>query len=271
MTRGTWESDAYEHLRAVRVEGDVALLTLDLPGRRNAMSDAMTASWVRAVSGIAGDPSVRCVVVTGEGTAFSSGGDLSWIGAEGGAGVDALRQRMRDFYEAWLCVESLEVPTIAAVNGAAVGAGLALALACDLRFVAETARLAVPFTRLGLAPGMLTTWSLPAVVGPAVARDLLLTGRTVEGPEALALGLASRVLPAGEVLPQALRAARDVAASAPVATRLTKLALAGGGHGDRAQALRWESLAQAVTLATDDLQEGLAAAREHRPPRFGRP
>src|SRR5256885_878175 len=118
----------------------------------------------------------------------------------------------------------LEVPTVAAVSGPAVGAGFALALACDLRFVAEDARLSVPFTRLGMHPGMLTTWSLPRVAGVAVARDLLLTGRAIDGVEAVRLGIAGRALPAGEVLAVALQTPRGIPANAPVATRLTELA-----------------------------------------------
>ena len=137
------------------------------------------------------------------------------------------------FYRDWLCIADLEVPTVAAVSGAAVGAGLALALACDLRFVAEDARLSVPFTRLGMHPGMLTTWSLPRVAGVAVARDLLLTGRGVDGVEAVRLGIASRALPSGEVLAVALERPGASPRTPLIATRLTKLALAGEGHADR--------------------------------------
>ncbi len=264
----TWWDDTYEHLRAARDDDGVALLTLALPDRRNMMSEAMTASWRRAVAGVATDGGVRCVVVTGAGRAFSSGGDLAWIAAEPDADVEHLRRRMAAFYRDWSALLALEVPTVAAVNGAAVGAGLALALTCDLRVVALDAPLSVPFTRLGLHPGMLTTWSLPRLAGPAVARDLLLTGRVVDGVEAVRLGLASRAVPADRVLDEALGAARSIAAAAPVATRLTKIALAGEGHADAAAALRWEALAQAVTLTSEDLQEGVAAARERRPPRF---
>jgi enoyl-CoA hydratase/carnithine racemase len=246
----------------------VVLVTLDLPDRRNMMSAAMTASWGRAMAELRADPSVRAVVVTGAGSAFCSGGDLSWIGAEPDAGVGDLRARMLAFYRTWLSVRGLEVPTIAAVNGPAVGAGLAVALACDIRYAAEDARLGAPFTALGMHPGMATTWLLPEVAGPAVARDLLLTGRMVTGAEAVGLGLVSRAVPVAEVLPAALEAAAAVAATAPVASRLTKAALAGGGHASFEAALEWEGLAQAVTLATADLQEGLAAARERRAPRF---
>jgi enoyl-CoA hydratase len=263
-----WWEAPYEHLRVRREDDGVAVLVLDLPQRRNMMSEAMTASWRRAVAGIERDRGVRCVVVTGAGEGFCSGGDLSLIGGEPDAPVERLRTRMDAFYRDWLSITRLEVPTVAAVTGPAIGAGLALALACDLRVVAEDARLSAPFTRLGMHPGMLATWSLPRVAGPAVARDLLLTGRSIDGVDAVRLGLASRALPAGEVLAAALEIARGIAANAPVATRLTKLALAGEGHADHDAAIRWEALAQAVTLASTDLQEGLAAQREGRPPRF---
>jgi enoyl-CoA hydratase len=246
----------------------VVVVTLDLPERRNMMSAAMTASWGRVMADLREDRSVRAVVVTGAGSAFCSGGDLSWIGAEPDASVDDLRDRMMRFYRTWLSVRDLEVPTIAAVNGAAVGAGLAVALACDLRYAAEDARLGVPFTALGMHPGMATTWLLPEVAGLAVARDLLLTGRMVTGAEAAALGLVNRAVPAGQVLDEALSVAAAVAATAPVASRLTKRALASGGHASFEAALEWEALAQPVTLATEDLQEGLRAQRDRRPPRF---
>jgi enoyl-CoA hydratase len=214
------------------------------------------------------DRSVRAVVVTGEGSAFCSGGDVSWIGSEPGAAVDRLRERMLPFYRTWLSVRDLEVPTIAAVNGAAIGAGMALALACDLRYAAEDARLGVPFTALGMHPGMASTFLVPEVAGLAVAREMLLTGRIISGAEAAAMGLVNRSLPRADVLAHALAVADTVAAAAPVATRLTKAALAGGGPVTFDAALQWEALAQAVTLATEDLQEGLAAQREKRPPRF---
>ena len=256
------------HLRVERPSDGVALLVLDNPDQRNAMSDAMTEAWSAAVADLAGDPTVRAVVVTGEGSAFCSGGDTSWIASEPDATVDDLRRRMLPFYRAWLGIRSLEVPTIAAVNGAAIGAGLCLGLACDIRYAATSARLGVPFVKLGMHPGMAATWSLPEVVGAAAARDLLLTGRLVGADEALRLGLVSRVIDHATFLDEVLAVAAGVAATAPIATRLTKLALADGGHATYDAALQWEALAQPVTLATEDLQEGIRAAREKRAPAF---
>ena len=166
----------------------------------------MTASWVAAIDDLRDDRSVRAVVVTGEGPAFCSGGDTSWIVSEPDATVDALRTRMVAFYRAWLSIRSLEVPTIAAVNGAAIGAGLCLALACDIRYAARSARLGAPFVRLGMHPGMAATWLLPEAVGLAAARDLLLTGRTVDADEALRLGLVSRVVDDGSFRDEVLGA-----------------------------------------------------------------
>lgn len=256
------------HLRLDRPSAGVAVLTLDNPDMRNAMSEEMTGSWVRAVDELAADRSVRVVVVTGEGSAFCSGGNTSWIASEPDATVDHLRTRMIAFYRAWLSIRRLEVPTIAAVNGAAIGAGLCLALACDLRYAVRGAKLGVPFVKLGMHSGMGGTHLLPEVVGEAHARDLLLTGRVVDADEALRIGLVSRVLEAESFRDEVLEIAAGVAASAPIATRLTTLALRDGGHTDLETALQWEALAQPVTLATADLQEGIAASREKRPPVF---
>jgi enoyl-CoA hydratase/carnithine racemase len=256
------------HLRLERPSEGVVLLRLDNPEMRNAMSDEMTTSWVTAIDELTADRTVRAVVVTGEGSAFCSGGNTSWIASEPDASVDHLRSRMLPFYRAWLSIRRLEVPTIAAVNGHAIGAGLCLALACDIRYAAAGAKLGLPFNKLGMHAGMAGTWLLPDVVGPAHARDLLLTGRVVEADEALRLGLVSRVIDPAAFLDEVLETAAGIAATAPIAARLTKVALADGGHADFESALQWEALAQPMTLATADLQEGIAAAREKRPPRF---
>lgn len=261
------EVERLPDLRVERHPDGVVVLVLDDPARRNAMSAAMTASWERAIDGLVGDKTVRVVVVRGEGSAFCAGGDLGWLVGEPDASVDSLRDRMLPFYRSWLSVRRLEVPTIAALNGPAIGAGLAVGLACDLRYSARGARLGVPFVGLGLHPGMATTHLLPDVVGPAHARDLLLTGRLVADEEALALGLVSRVFEAEGFVDDVLAVARQVAGTAPVASRLTTLALR-AGHADVETALQWEALAQPVTLATADVHEGIAAAQERRRPVF---
>jgi enoyl-CoA hydratase/carnithine racemase len=255
-------------LQVERRDGGVVVLRLSLPDRRNAMTGELTAAWGEAIGSLRGDRTVRCVVVTGEGTAFCSGGDLSWIAESPDLTVDSIRDRMMPFYRTWLSIRDLEAPSIAAVNGHAVGAGLCLALACDLRYAARGAKLSAPFTRLGMHAGMAATWLLPEVVGLPVARELLLTGRAVDADEALRIGLVNGVCDADVLLDEALAVAGQIATTAPVASRLTKAGLRAGGHRTLEDALQYEGLAQATTFATDDLREGLAATRERRQPTF---
>lgn len=266
-TETSTDASSDTHLRVERPSEGVVRLVLDNPEQRNAMSAAMTSAWVETIAGLREDASVRVVVVTGAGSAFCSGGDTSWIASEPDAPVHALRTRMMDFYRAWLSIRSLEVPTIAALNGPAIGAGLCLALACDLRYAAEGAKLGAPFTRLGMNPGMAATYLLPDVVGQATARELLLTGRLVQGEEARELGLVNRVFAAEGFGEAVQEVAASVAAAAPLATRYTTQALR-TPHRDLEACLEWEAFAQPVTLATHDLQEGIAASRERRTPRF---
>jgi enoyl-CoA hydratase len=242
------------------------VLTLALPERRNAMTEELTAAWADAVGGLAGDRSVRAVVVTGGGSAFCAGGDLSWIEA-GGAEVDALRTKMRAFYLTWLSIRDLEVPVVAAVNGPAIGAGLCLALACDLRYASPNARFGAPFAALGMHPGMAASYLLPEAVGLPRAREMLYTGRIYGAEEAVDAGLINGVLPAETLLDDVIATAEKMAGMAPVAMRLTKAALR---HGPRsyAEAIEWEAVAQPITMATADMREGLAAQGERRKPLF---
>lgn len=253
---------------AVRRDGDLVVIELADHDRRNMMSLEMTTAWSRLMAGIAADSDVRALLLTGQGSAFSSGGNTSWIGSDSHEPVPVLRERMLAYYATWLMIRDLPVPTIAAINGPAIGAGAALALACDVRWAGESASMSVPFLRMGLHPGMLSTYLLTEVAGVAAARDLLFTGRRVGAAEMLSLGLVSRVVPDSELAAEALAGAQEVAMGAPVAVQLTKVALRDGGPRDWASATQWEGLAQAVTLASDDLTEGLAALREKRAPRF---
>jgi enoyl-CoA hydratase len=219
------------------------------------------------VASLEGDRSVRCVVVTGAGKAFCAGGDVSWLARS--------RTPHRPTCATGCCPSTgpgcrcgLDVPSIAAVNGAAVGAGGALALSCDIRYAGAAAKFTMPVRQLGMAAGMASTWLLPEVVGLAAARELLLTGRVVDAQEMLRLGLASAVYEDDVLLDTALEHAAQVASGAPVAQRFHKIALADGGHASFEDALRWEALAQPVTLATADLQEGLRARADKRPAVF---
>ena len=251
-----------------RLDNGVVLLRLNLPDRRNAMTDELTEAWQAAIAELQADRDLRAVVVTGEGKAFCAGGELAWLEQSGTMTPDQLRTRMLTFYRAWLGIRTLDVPSIAALNGAAVGAGLAMALACDLRYATPEAGLSMPFTSLGIHPGMASTFLLPEVVGLAVAREMFLTGRVLRGAQALAVGLVNQVFPAESLRAEVLAIACTIATRAPIATRLTRQALADGGHRSFDAALKWESVAQPLTMATEDLVEGIAAARQRRSPVF---
>jgi len=246
----------------------VALVTLNLPQVRNAMTTELTSAWVTAMDKIAGDRSLRVVVVTGAGSAFCSGADLSWLdqGNLSDNTPDRLRDKMLPFYRAWLTPLEISVPVIAAVNGPAVGAGLCLALACDLRYGSPSATFSAPFTQLGTHGGMAVSWLLPEAVGMPRAREMLYTGRVVSAEEALAWGLVSEV--ADDVVGHALEVAETVAQAAPIATRLTKAGLGQASRSGFERALQWEALAQPVTMATADIHKGIEARRQHKTPTF---
>ena len=245
----------------------VRLLTLNRPGVRNAMTAEMTVAWDRALDQVSADRDTRVVVVTGAGSSFCSGADLSWLdqGSDDDVTIDRLRDRMLPFYRSWLRPRQLPFPVLAAVNGATVGAGVCLALACDLRFSATGARFSTPFIFRGTHGGMGATWLLPEAIGVSRAREMLFTGREVPASEACEWGLVTGI--ADDVLAHTLAVADRLAEAAPIAARLTKTGLEQSAAGLEAS-LQWEAMAQPVTMTTDDLHEGIAAFRQNRPPRF---
>ncbi len=257
-------------------EGDVATLTFDDPERRNAMTEAMGRALRERIDALCADDTLRAVVLTGAGSAFSAGGDLDMIESRARAGVEhpggEVRERhrrfMRDFYGLFLAIRDLPCPTVAAIQGHAIGAGFCVALACDLRIAAHEARLGLNFTRLGIHPGMGATWTLPRLVGPARAAELLYTGRIVDGGEAERLGLVNRALPRDEVLDASRRLADEIAACAPQAVRGAKRSLARTATETLDRQLDTEAAEQALNYESHDLLEGITAARERRAPRF---
>lgn len=256
-------------------DGDVVTLTFNDPARLNAMTQAMGESFRAAISELAADASLRALVLTGAGRAFSAGGDFAMIegraaqgAANGPSGRAQIRDGMRAFYQLFLSVREVPCPVIAAINGAAIGAGFCVALACDVRIAASDAKLGLNFTQLGLHPGMGATWTLPRLVGSARAAELLFSGRPLSGEQAAAIGLANRAVAAGEVLPAARALAAEFAAAAPLAVRGVKRALRRSESARLEDQLGFEAEEQAACFETRDVQEGLAAARDRRPPKF---
>jgi enoyl-CoA hydratase len=252
----------------LEVSDGIAVLTLNQPARRNPMSERMGQELAETLGGIESREDVRVLVIRGAGESFCAGGDMALIEANTRREVEARRQIMRAYYDRYLSLLRLPIPTIAAVHGHAVGGGLALALTCDLRYAAEDARLSVNFARLGLHPGMASTLTLPRAIGAARALELFYTGRVVSGREAATLGLVNRAVPRDELLSTALETARAIASGAPQVVRMLKRAVYQGLESAVAAAVEYEAFCQAITFGSADLQEGLAAARERRAPRF---
>jgi enoyl-CoA hydratase/carnithine racemase len=247
----------------------IATLTLNRPENRNSMTPEVLGRFRECVDAVRGDPSVRAVIVTGTGASFCAGADFRSTPAVAGGGGDAFPAgRSFATYEPFLEVFELEVPTIAALNGHAVGGGLGLALVCDLRVANREAKYGANFARLGFHSGMAISHLLPRIVGVPAAADLLFTGRLVTGEEAAALGLVNVAVEPARVAEVAREKARAIAGAAPLAVRLMKRALYTGMGWDPRAAAWQEAFAQSATLATEDAREGIRALLEKREPRF---
>lgn len=247
----------------------VLTLRLDNPARRNALDLDLAADIRAALAAAREDPAVRCVVITGVARSFCSGADLGGLIEQGGSSVLARRELLGAYYRTFLDVRDLPVPTVAAVNGPAIGAGLNLALCCDLRIASPSARFGATFVRLGIHPGGGATYLLTRLLGPARAAELVLTGEIVEAERAVEIGLANRLVTSDdELLDAASALAAVIAGNAPAVVRASKRSLRFALDESFDAVLEVEALAQAASQATEDAAEGWTAFRERRPPRF---
>jgi enoyl-CoA hydratase/carnithine racemase len=251
------------------VQGGVAEITLNRAENRNAMTPDLLAGLGIAVERAKSDPALRCVIVTGRGKSFCAGADFKARREESVEGrFRAPHERSYDTYAPFLSLLDLEVPTVAAMQGHAIGGGLGLAIVCDLRVANAEARYGANFVRLGLSPGMANTYLLPRLMGVPNAVELLLTGRLVDGAEALLRGLVHYAVPEAFVLAKARALAAEIAAAAPLAVRWTKRALYEGLAWDPRTAARREAAVQSRSFETDDFREGVAALLGKREPEF---
>ncbi len=251
------------------MQGAIGIITLSRPDNRNSMTPELLDGFAAAIGRARADAAIRCVVITGTGSCFSSGADFkSVVQRDDGARAMAPHEKSFAMYQPFLSVLDVEVPVIAACNGHTVGGGFGLSLVCDLRVGARAARYGANFARLGLHPGMAISYLLPRLVGVSRAAEMLFTGRLVDGDEAERIGLLSSVVEAGDVLPRALELAAAIAASAPMAVRATKRTFYRGLGWDVKGAALTEAFAQAESLATSDFTEGIAALLGKREPRF---
>lgn len=251
----------------VEVGSGLATVTLNRPDALNALNvqlkDELAAVW-RALGP---DPEVRAVLLTGAGRAFSTGGDIKQMDPD--RTPEATRLMIAKLgREVVIPLARLEKPVVAAVNGHAHGLGLALALACDVIYAAESAVLSAAFTRIGLSPDGCCSYLLTRTVGILTAKELMFTGRRVDGTEAKQLGLVTHVVPDEELQARAREAALGFAAAPTVALARTKRLLDEAAEHTLEQTAELEALAQAVARSADDHAEGVAAFAEKRPAQF---
>ena len=254
----------------LEVEDGIATVTLNRPERRNAFTLPMIDAWAEALDACRRRADVRVVVVTGAGTAFCGGGDIEDL-MEAGLECGPAAQRAtigEHVHRIPLALADMDKPVLAALNGAAIGAGLDLALAMDLRFAAASARFAETYVAMGLAPGAGGAHWLPRLVGPARALELLWSGEAVEAAEAERIGLVDRVWPDDELMPRTLAFARRLADGPTLAIRAIKRLVRDGLAGDLRTNLDRAAATYGVLSGTDDHREAVAAFREKRRPRY---
>lgn len=250
------------------ISGTIATLRLNRPDKLNALTHEMGDRVVEAVRTLNAMPEVRVLVVRGEGRAFSAGGDLDWLLENSRRSEVENREGMEAFYKKFLSLRELNVPAIAMIHGRATGAGFCFALGCDLRVASHDAIFSANFVRVGLNPGMGGSYSLTQLLGPGLARELILTGREVFADEALSLGLISRMVTPEDLESATYALAAQVAANAPLAVKHAKAALRLAETEPLEVVLAREAEGQAACFASRDLIEGVEAARARRLPAF---
>ncbi|WP_424216248.1 enoyl-CoA hydratase (plasmid) [Streptomyces sp. BI20] len=254
--------NAYETIRVKR-EGRVAVLTLDRPEALNALDLRMMREVVTVAEELDRDPGIGCLVLTGSARAFAAGADIKEMRPRGYPDM-----YVDDWFSAWDRLGQVRTPTLAAVAGHALGGGCELAMLCDVLLAADTARFGQPEIRLGVIPGIGGSQRLTRAVGKAKAMELCLTGRTMDAQEAERAGLVSRIVPAEDLLTEALAVAGTIASMSKPVAMMTKEAVNRAFETTLAEGVRFERRLFHAVFATADQKEGMAAFVEKRPARF---
>lgn len=250
-------------------EDGIVTLTINKPDERNPLSEDIIEGLVASAERINADNSVRCVILTGAGKAFSAGGNVKHmrdkVGIFGESPLEMRESYRRGIQKIPLAFYNLEVPTIAAVNGAAVGAGFDLTCMCDIRIAGESAKFAESFVKLGIVPGDGGAWFLPRAIGRSRAAEMTFTGEMIDAKTALDWGLVSRVVPDDELMSSARELAKRIAINPPHSLRLAKKLLREGEHLRLDSILEMSASFQALAHHTSDHNEAVNAFFEKRP------
>jgi enoyl-CoA hydratase/carnithine racemase len=248
--------------------GGVRILRINRPERLGAFNWEMIDEWAGALVAAQEDPDVRAVVLTGTGRGFCAGVDLDEFMSAGTAPIDRKRVLTDRVHKVARAVDDLDKPLICGVNGLAVGAGMDMALMCDIRLAAQSATFCEGYINIGLVPGDGGSYLLPRIVGTARALELLWTGQTVSAQDALAMGIVSHVYPDDEVLDRSLALAGLIAGKSPIAVRMIKRSVYQSLRLDLRTSLDLISSHMAIVQSTLDQAEAMQAFRERRPPNF---
>jgi enoyl-CoA hydratase len=259
----------------VEIKAPVATITLNKPERLNALDFAMWEALREAAEAVDGARDVRAAILQGAGGAFCAGLDVKAgpvLSSQGGdsaaAALPAIRRHLQHLQACFSRIESCRVPVIAAIQRVCIGAGLELALCCDVRLAAEGAIFSIPEVGIGIVPDMGGTQRLPRTIGIGRAKELIYSARRIDAAEALRIGLVNAVYPAGDLPARALELAQEIAANAPLAVEAAKRAIDGTYWRDREAWLEWEAAQAAGPLTSEDRRAGMRAAAEKRRAQF---
>jgi 2-(1,2-epoxy-1,2-dihydrophenyl)acetyl-CoA isomerase len=254
---------------SVERQDAVATVFLDRPERLNAMDDALLRGLPAVLRETAADRSVRAIVLTGRGRAFSAGGDLFDLGRRlGAAGVEGARQHMLAYQEVVRAIQSVDVPVVAAVNGSCAGAGISIAAASDIVLAERSVRFTPGFTKAGMVPDLGALYFWTEALGPRRAKELAMLGRPMTAEIAAAVGLVNHVVEDGEAMTEAARLAGELAAGPAASFAMIKSVINAVTAGDRDRSLQLEAFAQAAAFQTGEVDAGVAAFSEKRSPVF---
>lgn len=248
--------------------GPIGKIIFNNPEKLNAMTHEMGEALSQVIPQVNADPELRVVIITGAGRTFSAGGDFKFILDHREKSYEENQKEMVEFYGKFLALRNIEVPTIAVINGAAVGAGMLIAAACDLRYAASGSKMGVNFAKIGLSSGMGGLYWLTRLAGPAVAADLLFTGRIFLSEEAKNLGLINDCFAADELESKVQSIAKAISQNAPLALKIMKRGIQKTLTLNLEETLEYESHGQAKCFHSQDLAEGIEAIKTKRHPSF---